>query len=112
MREKNLTLETAAEIARTAEAARKQLQQTARNQSVHGVQYKKGSQNQKKTLMRIEETVVIKLKLNADTVAASTRREIAQHTVRQTVRVVRKTTLRKCADQRTLVRLRIGLSSL
>ena len=45
MREKDISLETAAEIARTAEAAKKQLQQTARNQSVHGVQqYKKGSQ--------------------------------------------------------------------
>ena len=45
MREKDITLEAAAEIARTAEAAKKQLQQTARNQSVHGVQqYKRGSQ--------------------------------------------------------------------
>ena len=45
MRKKDISLETAAEIARTAEAAKKQLQQTARNQSVHGVQqYKRGSQ--------------------------------------------------------------------
>ena len=121
MREKNLTLETAAEIARTAEAARKQLQQTARNQSVHGVQYKKGSQNQKKRFKNGKKDANANRGNSSDQVETQCRYCGSKHEKRncpaygktdRKVRVVRKTTLRKCADQRTLVRLRIGLNSL
>ena len=51
MREKNITLEAAAELAKAAEAAKKQLMQTAREKSVHGVHTRKQgpqAQTQKK----------------------------------------------------------------
>ena len=50
MREKNITLEAAADLAKAAEAAKKQLMQTAREKSVHGVHTRKqGPQAQAQT---------------------------------------------------------------